>query len=253
MEEEQLEQIANSLSRLADAAEFVGPLESDLVTLATLIVAIAGVVAALIQLRTLSEQIKIETERRRKEAALNVLQEFAKNWPPEFDDLSLIVQSLGNRGVDDVYARREVVVNPNVRELIEKSVGARAGKEAAILKQQNDELTLNANQAGHLRSIMSDYVNHMENALAPVEYGIADETIVYNQLTPYFSGEIAERLKPLYAYHGSAHLPYSFKHYSDDGTQAAFTSVTERRLSNLADLKTQKSKLMPKGLKEHET
>ena len=206
-----LSRIADALEDLAETTATSGPLPSYLLAYAALVVAAAGVFFGRQQLVAIKNQIQAENDRQKRSHALTVLKNFNDGMKREYDMLSWVVNELNDEEiealVDPSTDDRKVKVPQNYRTVLQNSLSQRLKAEYCKLTDSNEYLS--DLQRDTLQSICEDFVNHLENALLSVSENVADKVIVMNQLEPYFSEEMIERMDRLWRAFGNNKLPFT--------------------------------------------
>ncbi|MCV3272182.1 hypothetical protein [Roseobacter sinensis] len=205
-----LGELVSQTSRLADAAQFTGPIESYWLAYFTVAIAGLGALFAGIQLGALRAQAERESARQQRVAALSVLSEFNKGMRPEFDSLGDILSGLCEKDFCQLWKEKKLTVSHEKIPVVTLALSHRLEAEQNTFFDEASG-KLGEKQAVALKSIISDFVNHLENALAPVFTRVADERTVLAQLSPYLTGEIRKDFEPLWRYFGMAYLPFTIE------------------------------------------
>lgn len=151
-------------------------------SLSALALTLVGILVGITQIRQIKKQMQIEHVRALRSETLSTVRFHIQNLRPEFNKAKSLFEGMSVVQLERLYEGMPVTLEPQNMELAKVilSFQVRRSTSRSRLKEQSN--TLSIEDSMYLRSLMINFLNHIETCILPWQLSIADKNELTKQL-----------------------------------------------------------------------
>ena len=226
----------DEVERLVTAIrESAAPTVLDYVTAAGILLTAIGLIVGAQQLRLQRKQANAELKKSRRELSVHTLQHFQANARPEFYGIAKLVMNLMPGDLAALKKGEQFRIPKDSKKTLHNLFrNAYPGHDIPPGVDGQDYYNLSEEESAAIRYVAVSSLNLVEATLVSAYSGAADRRLILEQMEPYFSGDLANKLRPLRDLFGKDQIPCTFR--TLEWAEANAKAEEERRRQHRAEL-----------------